>query len=109
MADLLDQITAQMDNYCWQCQALDQAVQPVRLNPADIVFAQQKYNQLADLQAGFSHNMQEFNNSLHLNEEGDPVLPVNGDPCYQWREEEYRAVLDTIDGALERAALAMVQ
>ena len=100
MAYLLDQITAQMDNYHWQCQALDRAIQPVRLNPADIVFTQQKYNQLADLQAGFSHNVQEFNDSLCLDEEGDPVLPVNGEPGYRWREEEYRAVLDTIDGTL---------
>ena len=52
--------------------------------------------------------MQEFNDGLRLNEDGDPVLPVNGDPGYRWRDEEYRAVLDTINGALERAALAMV-
>ena len=86
MADILDQITAQRDDYHWQCQALDQTVQPVRLNPADIVFAQKKYNKLADLQARFSHNMQEFNDSLRLNEKGDPVLPVNGDPGYRWRD-----------------------
>ena len=61
---------------------MDWAVQSIRLNPADIVFAQQKYNQLADLQADFSHKVQEFNYSLHLVEEGDPVLPVNREPGY---------------------------
>ena len=82
MADLLDQITAQMADYRRQCKALDRDIQSVRLNPADIVFTQQKYNQLADLQAGFSCNVQEFNGSFHLDEEGDPVLPVNGELGY---------------------------
>ena len=71
MADLCEQITAQLDDYHRLCQNLDQAVLPARLNPADIVFAQQKYDQLPALQAGFSHNMQEFNDGLPLNEAGD--------------------------------------
>ena len=87
---------------------MDWAIQPFRLNPAEIVFAQQKYNELVDLQARFICSMREFNNGLRTNEKGDPILPLNGEPGYQWREE-YRAVLDTIDGALERAALAMVR
>ena len=82
MTDLLEQINTQMDNYDQLCQNLDRAVLTARLNPADIVFSQQKYNQLAALQARFSCNVQEFNNGLPLNEAGDPELPVNGDPGY---------------------------
>ena len=37
------------------------------------------------------------------------ILPVYGEAGYRWREEEYRASLDTIDGILIVAALAMVR
>ena len=109
MAELLEQINAQMDDNCRLCQNLDRAVLPDWLNEADLVLAQEKYNQLAALRARFSSYMQEFNDSLPLDEAGDPIIPVNGELGYLWREEEYNAVLGTIDGSPDRASLAMVQ
>ena len=53
--------------------------------------------------------MQEFNDNLPLDEAGDLILPVNGELGYWWREEDYNAVLETINGYLDRASLAMVR
>ena len=109
MAELLELINAQMDNYHRLCQNLDRAVQPGQLNKADSNLAQELYNQLSLLRARFTSLIREFNNVLPLNKEGDPILPVNGKPGYWWREEEKNAVLGVIGASLDRASLAMVQ
>ena len=51
----------------------------------------------------------ELSNGLPLDEEGEPILLVNGEPGYQWKEEEKQAVLGAIQASLNKASLVMVQ
>ena len=44
-----------------------------------------------------------------VDEEGDPIIPVIGQPGYRWREEEKQAVLDVIRASLDNASLGMVR
>ena len=87
---------------------MDWAVQPGQLNKANLSLAQLLYNQLSALQARLTSLIQELNNGLPLDKEGDPILLVNGKPGCWRREEEKNAVLDVIQMSLNKASLAMV-
>ena len=84
MAELLEEITTQMDEIPRRCQALDQAVQPARLSPAELIIAQQRYNELDELQAVFIRSVGRFNMGLPTDKEGDPIFPINSKAGYRW-------------------------
>ena len=87
---------------------MDQDVQPGWLHDADLSLAQELYNQLSTLRARFISLILKFNNRLPLDKEGDPILPVNGEPGYWWREEEKNAVLVVMGASLDRVSWAMM-
>ena len=77
MAELLEEITTQLEDIPRRCRALDRAVQPARLNPGELIIAQQRYNELAQLHGEFIDSVGRFIQGLQLNAEENPTSPVN--------------------------------
>ena len=90
-------------------QNFDWAVRPGRLNKADLSLAQGHFNTLYTFQTRFTNQITELINGLPLDEEGEPILPVNGKPGYRWREEEKKVILDVIWTSLDNRSLALYQ
>ena len=109
MAELLGELNNAMDDYCRMCRALDWAVQPNRLNTADIGLAQDHYTTLIAFRTRFASLIEDFTNGLPDNDEGEPGVLVNGEPGYHWREEEQLAVKSAIQASLNNAKMVMVQ
>ena len=82
MADLLGELNNAMDDYGRMCIVLDQVVQPNWLSTADISLAQNHYNALKAFQTRFAGLIEDFTNGLPTDAEGEPIVPVNGEPGY---------------------------
>ena len=109
MAELLGELTNAMYNYKRMCRALDWAVQPHQLSTADISIAQNQYNALKAFQTRFAGLVEDFANGLPTNREGEPIVPINGEAGYHWREEEEQAVKSAIQASLGNAEVAMLR
>ena len=82
MAELLGELNNAMDNYHRMCWALDRTVRPYWLTTANISLAQNHYNALVTFQTRFAGIIEDFANGLLNNNEGESILPVNGEPGY---------------------------
>ena len=88
---------------------LDQAVHPNRLSTADIGLAQNHYNALVAFQTRFAILIEDFANGLPTDDEGEPIVSINGETGYHLRkEEEEQVVKDAIQASLSNAEVAMV-
>ena len=109
MADLLREFTNAMDDYRRMCRVLDQVVQPNWLTIAVIGLAENRYTALETIQTNFTRLIDEFVNRLPTNDEEDPILMINGEAGYRWRDEEKLTVKNAIQVYLSNAVKAMVR
>ena len=59
-------------------------------------------------QTRFAGLIEDFPNGLPTNDEGELIVPINGEAGYHWREEEEQAVKNAIQASLGNAEVAMV-
>ena len=74
-----------------------------------IVQAQEAYNGLSKLLAELTRGLEEFQEGLPSDPEGNPVLPVYGEPGYRFRPENVDQFYNRIGAALDDAVKALVK
>ena len=80
MLKQLEQLYRAMHNHHVEWESLDQAVQPSYLNSNNIGNTQSQCRILTTCLGKFICTFKEFYNSLSINDEGEPRLPVSGMP-----------------------------
>ena len=79
MAGSVEALNRIMDTYEERCKLLEIITKDGVLQMSNVIQAQKIYNEINELVLTLCGIMEEFEHTLPLDEEGDLILPVNGE------------------------------
>ena len=100
MEEIVETLNNVFETYQWQIKRLENRTKEGSLWVETIVQAQEAYNGLSKLLAELTRGLEEFQEGLPSDPEGNPVLPVYGEPGYRFRPVNIDQFYDRIGAAL---------
>ena len=109
MAENVEALNGILDTYSGRCKRLENISRAgvLRLNRVDQ--AQEIYVGVTDLAENLNARLLVFENDLPIDDEGDQILPVNGQEGYRFRPENIGDVYDRIEATQKAARKALIK
>ena len=109
MADNLEALSVIFDSHRGRCKRLETLTRVGKLRLANVDQVQEIYAGVDDLRKNLNTRLEAFIASLPVDEEDEPILPVNGQEGYRFRDENTEEVFNRIEETLKTARRALVK
>ena len=109
MEGTVEALNTVLNNYQGQCTHLEKIIQEDFLWMNKVVRAQEIYIRITQLVTTLNIRIEEFEDNLPIDKEGNPRLPVNGEVGYRFRPENIKEVHDRIEQTQQQARRALVK
>ena len=109
MEDTAEALNTILDNFQARCKHLENITADDSLRLTRIVQAQEIFIGVSELAINLNQWMEEYEDLLPTDEEGEVICPVNGEPGYRFRQDNIEAAHNWIEEAQIKARTALVK